>query len=191
LVTAPAVEPISTADAKAHLRIDIADDDDYIDSLVAVARRTAERIGLHALITQTWDLLLDAFPASDILEIPLPPLQSVTYMQYTDDDGNISTFSASSYQVDAESIPGRIALNFGETWPSDTLQTVAGVRIRFVAGFGDAASDVPEDIIQAMKLMVGHWYENRENVALGAVPREMPQAAEWLLRDYREKARSF
>ena len=191
LVTAPAVEPISTADAKSHLRVDISDDDTYIDTLVAVARRTAERISRHALITQTWDLLLDAFPAGDVLEIPLPPLQSVTYVQYTDDDGNTSTFAASSYQVDAEGTPGRIALDFGETWPADMLQTVAGVRVRFVAGFGDAASDVPEDIIHAMKLMIGHWYENREDVTVGAVAREIPKASEFLLANYRELARSF
>ncbi len=191
LVTPPAVEPISTADAKAHLRVDITADDAYIDTLVKVARRQAERITRHALITQTWDLLLDAFPADDVLEIPLPPLQSVTYVQYTDDDGNTSTFDSSNYIVDTESVPGRISLKSGYTWPSTTLQAIAGVRVRFVAGFGDAASDVPEDIIHAMKLMVGHWYENRENVAMGTVPREMPQAAEWLLINYREKARSF
>lgn len=191
LVTAPAVEPISTSDAKSHLRMDLPDDDTYIDGLVVVARRTAERLARHALITQTWDLVLDAFPAGDVLEIPLPPLQSVTYVQYTDDDGNTSTFAASRYQVDTEATPGRIALDFGETWPADTLQTVAGVRVRFVAGFGDAASDVPDDIVHAMKLMIGHWYENREDTIVGAVAREIPKASEYLLANYREKARNF
>lgn len=191
LVTPPAVEPLSTADAKKHLRVDTADDDAYIDTLIKVARRQAERISRHAFITQTWDLLLDAFPDDDVLEIPLPPLQEVTFVQYTDEDGNTKTFAASNYYVDTESTPGRIALTTGASWPSDPLQPVAGVRLRFVAGFGDAASDVPEDIVHAMKLMIGHWYENREDVTLGAVAREIPKASEYLLANYRERARTF
>ena len=62
IATAPAAEPISTADAKLHLRVDITDDNDLIDALVKVAREHVEIITRRALITQTWDYYLDDFP---------------------------------------------------------------------------------------------------------------------------------
>jgi uncharacterized phiE125 gp8 family phage protein len=185
LVSGPDVEPITTADAKSHLRVDTAADDDYIDLLITVARRTVEYWRNEALITQTWKLVMDAFPGEDRLTLPKPPLQSITHVKYTPKDDSLTTFSSDSYIVDTDSDPGRLVLKSGESWPGDTLQIVNGVEITFVAGYGDAASDLPEELVHAMKLMVGHWYENREQVAVGrsAVTRaeEIPMGAQWLI----------
>ena len=125
------------------------------------------------MITQTWDYFLDAFPSGSSIKLPRPPLQSVTYLQYTDEDGVTSTFSSSSYMVDANSEPGRLVLLAGESWPTDALYPAAAVNLRFVAGYG-AAADVPQWSKQAILLLVGHWYENREAVLTGAMPREIP-----------------
>lgn len=189
-VTAPATEPIATADAKQHLRVDLSDDDAYIDGLVVVARRMAERIGLHALITQTLAIVLDDWPDDDEIVLPKPPLQAVNSVEYTDENGATSTLSSSRYIVDTDSAPGRLVLKRDESWPSDILQSAAGIRVEYDAGFGDAASDVPEDILQAMKLMVGHWYEHREEVSEIRL-YDVPFAAEALLNDYRNRARRF
>jgi uncharacterized phiE125 gp8 family phage protein len=180
LQTAPTAEPVLIADANAHLRVDIDDDNDLITALIVAARERAEDILRRALITQTWDLYLDAFPEGDSLELPFPPLQSVTHVKYTDKDGDESTFDSANYIVDTSSEPGKIVLAYGKTWPSTTLQPVNGVNVRFVCGFGDAGTDVPQTMKQAMLLMIGEWYENRENATQ---PRqaEIPLSAKMLL----------
>jgi uncharacterized phiE125 gp8 family phage protein len=181
LVTAAAIEPVTLAEAKDQLRVDITDDDVLIAGLIVVAREFAEAITRRALITQTWDYIMDAFPAGDRLALPLAPLQSVTSITYVDDEDASDTVSSADYQVDTDSEPGRIVLKSTATWPSVTLRAANGVTVRFVAGYGDDVEDVPQKIRQAMLLMVGHWYENREDtVGVGNVQR-IPMGAEWLL----------
>jgi uncharacterized phiE125 gp8 family phage protein len=163
LATAPAEEPISKAEAKLHLRVDISDDDDLITSYIITARRRAEKISGRAFVTQTWDYVLDAFPAGDTLKIPFPPLQSITSIKYYDEDGTEYTVSSGDYYVDTYGEPGRVVLKSSATWPSISLREANGVIVRFVAGYGDA-DDVPEEFKQAIYLLVGHFYENREAV---------------------------
>jgi len=181
LVTGPTAEPVGVPEAKDHVRVDQDTDDSLIDALIVTARRTVEAWRNEALITQTWNLILDAFPEGDTLRVPLPPLQSITHIKYTDADGDESTFSADSYIVDTDSDPGRVVLKTGQSWPGTTLQAANGVEVRFVAGYGDAAGDVPREVRQAMLLMIGHWYENREEVTVGQVARAIPLGAEALL----------
>ena len=185
LVTGPAVEPVSLTEAKSHLRVDITDDDALITALITAARQMAEEISRRALITQTWKYILDAWPKGDELTLPLPPLQSVASITYKDKDGNSATFSSGSYIVDADCEPGRVVLAYGATWPSTTLYPAGAITVQFTAGYGDSASDVPQAIRQAMLLMIGHWYENREQVTVGAVAREIPLGVEALLWPYR------
>lgn len=181
LVTGPAVEPISLATAKVNLRVDVDDDDTFISGLIVTARRYVEAVSARALISQTWDYVLDDWPDSPFT-IPRPPLQSITSIKYVDEDGVEGTVDSGDYVVDTFSEPGRVALASDASWPSDTLQPIAGVRIRFVAGFGDEAADVPETYTKAMDLLIGHWYENREAVATsGAVPKQLALAVDALL----------
>ena len=187
LVTAPAVEPISTADAKTHLRVTVSDDDDYIGSLVKAARQYVEVTCGRALITQTWDIFLDDWPDVDYFHLPLSPLQSVTSITYEDSDGNTSTFSSDDYRVDAASDPGSVVLDYGASWPSVTLAATNPITVRIVCGYGDAASDVPMPIIQAMLMLIRHWYDNRSSVltGVGVAAIEVPIGAQFLLAPYR------
>jgi len=185
LVTAPTVEPVTTAEAKLHLRVDIDADDALIAALIQAAREQVEAVTDRALITQTWAWHADAFPQTDTLELLLPPLQSVTSITYTDADGDVHTFASSNYQVDTASAPGRIVLVSGASWPADTLRAANGVTVTFVAGYGDAGSAVPASLRAAMKLLVGHWYEHREQVVLGTGAREVPMGATMLMWPYR------
>ena len=179
--TEPAAEPVSLTEAKAHCRVDISDDDTLITSLITVAREVVEAIARRALVTQTLELTADEFPEGDTITVPRPPLQSVTSIKYTDEDETESTFSSDYYIVDTDSEPGRIVLKSDYSWPSDTLQAANGVRTRFVAGFGGAA-DVPQKYKQAVLLLVGHYYENREMaISTGAVPKEIPMGVAALL----------
>lgn len=182
LVTRPAVEPISLTEAKLHLRVDISNDDSLIQALILAAREMTEDILRRALITQTWDCILDEFPDGDEIVLPLPPLQSVASITYKDQDGDESTFSADDYIVNTDAEPGKVVLAYGASWPSTSLYPTGAVTVQFVAGYGDASTDVPQKYRQAMLLLIAHWYENREAIATtGAVPKEIPLAVESLL----------
>lgn len=188
LQSAPAEEPVSLEEAKLHLRVDHDDEDTLINADIAAARRYCEQTVLsRALITQTWDLYMDKWPDGDELLIPQPPLQSVDEVAYTDEDGTEFTFDAVNYIVDTASEPGRIALKSTASWPSVTLQVVNGVRVRFTAGYGDAAGDVPETIRKAMKLLIGDLYEHREEslVVQGLQLQRLPFGVRMLLEDER------
>tara|TARA_Y100000310_G_C20633412_1_gene789877 strand:- start:887 stop:1462 length:576 start_codon:yes stop_codon:yes gene_type:complete len=161
LVTAPSVEPISTAEAKSHARIEGTAEDTLIGELIVAARQYCEDVQRRAYVTQTWDLILDDFPP-DGFRIPLPPLQSVSYVRYTDSDGTVATASTSVYLTDLNNEPGRISLKYSQVWPTVILQPMNGVTIRFVAGEGDSGGSVNEIHRSAVKVMTAHLYENRE-----------------------------
>lgn len=174
LYAGPTTEPVTLAEVKLHLRIDHTEEDALLTGLVTAARQLLENDVRRALITQTWELVLDAFPGEGYLCLPRPPLQSVTSVTYTTQAGVATTFAASNYVVDTYTEPGRIVLKTGSSWPGETLKEAAGVVVRYVAGFG-AASAVPQLFKQAIWLMVGHWYENREAVSERSAA-ELPQA---------------
>lgn len=184
LVTPPTDTPVSLAEMKEHLRVDQSNEDTTITALIQAATAHLEGedgwLG-RALMTQTWDLQLDTFPDGSI-SVPLPPLQSVTSITYLDSTGASQTLDPATYRVDVVSKPGVIA-RLSDQWP-DVQDTVGTVTIRFVAGYQDAAS-VPAPIKAAMKLLVGHWYENREAVTLAQIPSELPLAVQSLLASYK------
>ncbi len=167
LITPPAVEPVTIAEAKLQVRVDHALDDLLISNDILVARETIEKRSQRALITQTWDYWLDAFPTDDYLTIPLPPLQSITSIKYYDVNNTEFTLSVSDYFVDTKSEPGRVALADGASWPGTTLRKINGVAVRFVAGYGAAGSSVPQMLRQVILFLVGHFYENREATSQG------------------------
>lgn len=179
LVTAPAAEPVSSTEAKTHCRITGTDQDSVITILIAAAREMAESITRRALITQTWDLYLDRF--SRVIDIPLPPLQSITSISYTDTNGDSQTASSSLYETDLAG--NRVILKDDQDWP-DTLLHENSVIIRFVAGYGTAGTDIPQPVKQAILMLIGHYYENREISAPIQISR-VPMAADWLLGPYR------
>lgn len=176
LVTGPVEEPITLAEAKNHLRIDYSDDDALIQSQIIAVREYAETATNRAFVAQTWKYVLDAFPsvpsqalswqaAFGQFNLPFPPLQSVTSIVWLDTAGNPTTVSSSDYVVDAASEPARVALAYGKSWPSNPLQTIAGVQVTYAAGYASAAK-VPESIKQMVKLLLGSYYQNREDVVL-------------------------
>jgi uncharacterized phiE125 gp8 family phage protein len=133
------------------------------DSLVAArlqaARLDCELFQRRAYITQTWDLYLDEFPNQDYIEVPLPPLQTVSWVKYKSTAGTLLTFDPAYYIVDTFKEPGRIALAYGQSWPT-TYGEIQDVQIRFICGSGLAA-DVPQNVKSAILLKLGGLYEHR------------------------------
>lgn len=180
--TAPATEPITTAEAKSHLRVDISDDDTLIDNLVTAARLHVERITNRSLITQTWKYYLDGvFP--NLIRLPRGPIQSVTNIKYLDIDGAEQTVSTDVYRVDTVSEPARVVEEEDEDWP-DTENTINAIYITYDAGYGDNASDVPQPLRQAILLLVGNWYRERE-ATVPTTLTEVPMAVNALLQPYK------
>lgn len=161
VVTPPSVEPVTLVEAKLHCKVDVTTDDDLITALIVAAREEIERLSGMALMPQTLELVLSDWPAADRIMLPRPPLSSITSVKYTDKDGNETTWDSANYLASTDSVPGILALAWNATWPSVDLYPVDPIRIRYVAGFANAAA-VPQSLKQAMLLLIGQWYENRE-----------------------------
>jgi uncharacterized phiE125 gp8 family phage protein len=160
-------EPITLEEAKQHLRIDIDDDNLIIDSLISVAREYAEAVTGRALITQTWKAYLEDWPSDkDYIELPFPPLQSVSSITYTNSDLTINTWSTSYWETSTQCEPGRVNLSYGESWPTATLNVGLPICITFVAGYG-TPDDVPDLIKAGMKVDLMDLYDNRASIVIG------------------------
>jgi len=186
LVTAPAAEPVSMAEAKLHMGVSITEDNVYITSLLLAAKDQVEDICSIRLVNQTWKWTLDAFPGERFLRVPLAPMVSVSSIKYTDSSGVQATLSASDYIVDAVGLPGRIVLKDSASWPSTTLQAANGVEVEFVCGYGATAVGVPQRLKQAILFLTAQWYANRESAApLASDFKTMPDAFKALVSQYR------
>ena len=150
LTEEPAVEPVTAEQVKLDASIDGCESDALIDMLITTARRDAEKETGRALITQTWQLILDGFPDCDICINKLP-IQSITSIKYYDNSNVQQTLSSSYYALDNKTAPGFARLNYGYSWPS-TYQRFDAVEIEFVAGYGDAPTDVPDEFRMWIRL---------------------------------------
>lgn len=188
LVTAPAAEPLTLAEARTQVRVetDATEHDDDLTALIIEARQYVEQGLGRQLITATWDLALDSFPSCESeIPIPLPPLQSITSLKYHDTDGVEQTWDAANYHVSTDgSECGRIVLAPGASWPAAQCRAEA-VVIRFVAGYGATAAAVPAPIRRAIKLLVGHWFTFREEAIAGTIIASIPTGVERILTMYR------
>lgn len=195
-----ALEPITLAEAKTHLRVEIAEDDALIATLVSAARLRAQTLLRQTLLTTTYDYFLDYFPggsggyfnrsirsqgpgpnwlpngAAGII-LPMGPLVSVVSLQYYDSSGTLTTFDPSAYLV-SSGVGSRIQPLVGRMWPVLRPQ-YDGVVVRYVAG-NATADKVTPNVKVAIKFMIGHWYEHREEVSdLQTYP--VPSAVDALL----------
>jgi uncharacterized phiE125 gp8 family phage protein len=131
-------------------------------SFITAARQQLEQMASHKMVTQTLALSIDDFPDSGILYLE-GPVQSVSSIQYYDLDGELQTWNNELYQVDITSNPGRVMPAYDETWP-DYLDDYNSIVVTYVAGCGNAEV-VPAILKQAIKMLVAHWYNQREAVS--------------------------
>lgn len=146
-------------------------EDPEVQRWIESSERNGQRISRRAFRTQTWDLVLDAFPDDDFVELPKPPLQSITHLKYRDTAGTLQTWAATNYIVEAPAgdycAHGRLSLAYGISWP--TLYGQRGdVQVRFVCGYG-ATSAVPKILKDAMLLEIGSRAAWRESVSRESV----------------------
>ena len=164
----PAVEPLTLAEAKLHLRVDIPDDDALISALITSVRQYAETITRRAFIQQVWSYVIDSFPGPTLIGVPwgktftLPRhaieieksrVQQVTAINYLDMSSTPQVMPPSSYTVDYSSEPCRITPVFGQIWPIP-LPQIGAVNVRFVAGY---AAPVVFDPSAGTMTVQGAW----------------------------------
>jgi uncharacterized phiE125 gp8 family phage protein len=182
LLTPPAVEPWTVAEAKAFLRVEHSDDDAIIATLIAAARGHVEALTRRALLTQVWRFVLDAWPADGRIVLRMGPLRSVIAARVFDTANNASTIDTETFVVDTAAdviaspcwalpVPGR---------------ATAGIELDLQLGYGNAA-DVPDPLRHAVRMLVAHWYENRGLVAAGTVAA-LPVGVDALVAPYRVRA---
>lgn len=184
LTSAPEIEPVSLAEAKAHLRVDGTAEDALISSLIITSRLHVEAALGLALITQGWSQVLDAWPPGGIVKLPVRPIRSITHVRLYGPDESAETIAAATWRLDAAGVPPRLVREGRTTWPPPR-RSANGIDIAFVAGYGDHASDVPAPIRQAVLLLVAHWYEYRMPIDIGAAHAPIPHMVSELLQPFR------
>ena len=180
LLTAPAVEPLSLAEAKAFLRVETSDEDDVITALIGGARIHVEAQTRRALITQSWRLSFDCWPTDGRLPVVPAPLQALTAARVYDANNVAHAADTAAFVLDK----GASALIFAPWALPAPGRVVAGIEFDVMVGYGDAAIDVPEPLRQAIRLLVAHWYENRGLVTTGVDYSALPQSVAALIAPY-------
>lgn len=200
-VTAPSTQLVTWAQAQKQLRLDGLEDDAAFvtDVLIPAARDRMEVATRRAGPDQTWDLWLDGFPRERHIEIPLPPLVSVTYVKYVNTSGTLTTLTAGTdYNVDVPVGPrcsrGRVSLPFAGVWPVPLRQANA-VVVRFRAGYVDQSAEnpigpartTPPLLVAGMLMDVSSLYEHRDSLIVAveraqAIP--LPRYASWIYQSF-------
>jgi uncharacterized phiE125 gp8 family phage protein len=183
-IAPPALEPVTLAEAKAHVRVDTPVEDTLLTGLIQTSRLQIEATLDLALIRQSWRLTIDAWSEGGALELPIGPVESITAVTVRDAAGGSTVIPPAHYFCDAASRPPRLIFAAGaEPKPG---RAMAGVEIELVAGFGPAPADVPAPLRHAILLLVAHWYEHREADASGIHLPALPAAIGALVAPFRK-----
>jgi uncharacterized phiE125 gp8 family phage protein len=170
-VTAPSLLPVTLGEARQHLAITDAAHDAELEALLEAAVGYLDgKDGIlgRCLVTQEWEARYDCWPRSGVFRLPLPPLQSVTWVKYVDQAGALQTWDPTSYQTDAASEPGRVALAWGKHFPGLRGGDLGAVQVRFVAGYGTPAK-VPRAIKLDLLKLVARAFEDKTSVETAAL----------------------
>jgi uncharacterized phiE125 gp8 family phage protein len=181
----PAVEPVSLAEVKEHLRVDGPDEEPLIVALITTARLTIEHLAGLALVTQRWAVLLDAWPDASAIELPVAPVASVDAIRVYDEADLASVIDPAEYFADLASRPARLVRRGQLGWPAPG-RVANGIEIELTAGFGATPEAVPETLRWAMLMLVGHWFETRAAVEANTQLRHVPLAVQAVLGPYRK-----
>ena len=184
LITAPTVEPVTASEILTKIGVNSGDvSTTDLEALITGARQWAEEYTGRALINQTWELALDDLCESGI-DLAKGTVQSITSIKYLDADGVEQTLASTEYLLDDYAVIARIVPAYGKTWPA-TRSIVNAVKVRYVAGYGAAATAVPVPVKNAIVLIVGQALRGQPGLETSLYPASIPNAAKEMLNPYR------
>jgi uncharacterized phiE125 gp8 family phage protein len=181
LLIPPSVEPWTLADAKSFLRVEHDDDDAIIASLVAAARGHVEALTRRALLTQRWRFVLDAWPVDGRVELRMAPLRSLIAARVFDHANNAGTIDVAAFVADTAA---NVIASPCWSLPRPGRAS-AGIELDVELGYGALATDVPDALRHAVRMLAAHWYDNRGLAAVGATIAVLPAGAAALIAPYR------
>ena len=185
--TGPAVEPVTLAEAKTHLRVDSTASDTEIAAMITAAREWCEQYLDRTLVHTQWVMRFDRFPTdgTEDIELPRPPMAmagtaTAVTLAYTLEDATTASYGTASYRVDRAATPGAVKTNYAGTWPPH-LQDDNSISVTWWGGYGPSGASVPAAIRHAMLMLIAHWYDNRGAVLIGSISKPLEFAVESLL----------
>jgi uncharacterized phiE125 gp8 family phage protein len=181
MITPPFAEPLTLAEARAHLRLDQSAEDELLASLIKTAREHLEREAGLCLIRQIWRLYLDRWPRDGIIRISKSPVQAIQTVTIYEADGTAVEVSLEDHLLDGQGRPARLWLRN----PPPPGQGLNGIEIDFSAGYGEAGADVPDTLKRAMLLHVGHMFAFRGVISPDQQPAGIPDGYERLVSPFR------
>ena len=154
----PAVEPVGLAEMTEYLRLDGGQEDELVAALIAAGRLTVEGLTRLALVTQSWRLVLDRWPADRVVTVPLAPVIAVDAIRVSGAGGVPSILEPGLYRLDRSADPVRLLVDAAAPDPGARL---GGIEIDLLCGFGAKGAAVPEPLRLAVRRLVAHWFERR------------------------------
>ncbi|MCA0316758.1 MAG: head-tail connector protein [Proteobacteria bacterium] len=180
LISPPEAEPLPLADLKAFLKVDGAGEDALIGSIATAARAHLEALTAKAFVTQGWRIRRDAWAAHGRMTFPIGPVASLDAVTVTRVAGEVS-LPLDLFRLDGDGLPPRLS------WTPSAVPMpavpMAGIAIDVTAGYG-GPGDVPAPLVQAVRLLAAHWYENRTLVTVGHEVAVMPRTVEALIAPF-------
>ncbi|MFK4812753.1 hypothetical protein ACI3KW_21370 [Devosia sp. ZW T5_3] len=180
LLAGPAEEPVSLVETKGFLKVDDIADDALITTLIGAARMHVEGVTGRALLAQSWRVVLDAWPESRVVKLPVSPFIAVTEINAVDGAGALHAIPLAQFlgEPDRLLLPRSVA-------GMPLLRERQGIEIDYVAGFGTEPSDVPADIRQALLVLVGYWFEHRDAVIVAGSGAVVPSGFDRLVAGHK------
>lgn len=197
VTTAPSLEPVTLAEVKSWAKVDSTDDDALLQELLTAARISAEEYTRRSFISQTLRLTLDLsgsgldsalgegvyeLPHTElygglprVIELPKPPAVSITSVTTYNTSGTSAAYASTNYYLNTHG--NRLALYDTAVWPSP-LRALGACEVVYVAGYGNAAADVPAPIRTAIKMHTAKMYDER-------LLCDLPDGCRMLLGQYR------
>ncbi|EFL88956.1 head-tail connector protein [Ahrensia sp. R2A130] len=181
IITPPALEPLTLADAKLHLRIEHADEDDFITQTIAAARQYVEAVTGERMLTQAWRQYVSDWPSNRGVRLEISPVQSVVAVTAFDREGVPHQIAPEDTELVRGSRPQLLMFSASV----DPSLAANGLEIDLTVGQGDLPTDVSPALRQAVAMLVAHWYEFRGAVSPSQQPVSLPAGLDALLRPFK------
>ncbi len=182
ILTPPEANPVSLPQIKRHLRIDHAEDDEYLIEIAEAATLHVEALIGQSLITRTVRQFVDTVPASRSIPLEAWPINNVQEVRGYDLEGNPNLISADHYMLDNRMDPAALVLNTNVNFNAFSN----GLEIDLVIGYGETGVDIPSNITRAILVLIAHWYEFRGTLPAGDETALIPDGLNVLLAPVRK-----